>query len=188
MQCCQKKVSREPYCLTSRQVLIPEPPTQPGGASSGVRPQPDICLSYRRQVPQRWEDKMAAVSHGTCAPDFQYSRNVPGYLVPPVTLTRLQVCLSSAFRWCHCTRTTSLHQNPCPTWVSFRSCWFMSIYSFVCLIPQCLNSNCTNPRQNLCCSLHIGFQKYRQNNIRACAGSPNVPLCQSPVNGHLAEF
>lgn len=84
-QCCQKAVSREPYCLTSHQVFISEPPPQSGGASSLVRSQPDICLNYRRQVPQRWEDMMAGVSRRTRVPGFQYARNVPGYLVPPVT-------------------------------------------------------------------------------------------------------
>lgn len=142
-QCCLKKVSRERYCLTSHQVFISEPPPQPGGgASSVVRSQPDICLNYRRQVPQRWGDKMAGVSCRTCVPGFQYAWNVPGYLVPPVTPTRLQVCLSSALRWCHCTRITSLHQHLCPIRLPFGS-YDLSLYSFVCLIPQCLDSNCT---------------------------------------------
>lgn len=131
-QCCQKAVSREPYCLISHQVFISEPPLQSGGASSLVRSQPDICLNYRRQVPQRWEDKMAGVSRRTRVPGFQYARNVPGYLVPPVTPTRLQVCLSSALRWCRCTRITSLQQNPCPTRLPYSS-YDLWVYIHLCV-------------------------------------------------------
>lgn len=138
----KESVQRTPYHLTGHQVLIPEPPLPPAWRSqfsarypSGFQEAGASEVREQRWIQGYWVGKnTTGVSYRTSVPVFQYAQNVPGYHSTPVTTTLLYMYLSWAFRWCHYTKITSLHQNPCPTWVLFSSCQFVSIYSFVCLL------------------------------------------------------